>query len=96
MSEIKPNPAIDRFNSDEEISRLRARVEELEKERDQARAFVVWAVTEGVWGNNDLDGKDIEDKAEELGLIRLEPIRPGDKPLLDESHWFYFTWKEES
>jgi hypothetical protein len=38
--------------------------------------FFKWAMETGAWGGYDLDGCDIQDKAEALGLLDKEPYDP--------------------
>lgn len=54
------------------IDELRAENAQLSAQIEQLRScakFVIWAMNEGPWEGGDLDGSEIQDKAESLGLI---------------------------
>jgi hypothetical protein len=40
------------------------------------KEFLRWAMREGPWEGNDLDGASVQDKAQALGLIVREPYDP--------------------
>lgn len=40
------------------------------------KEFFRWAMQNGPWGGNDLDGADVQERALKLGLIVREPYDP--------------------
>lgn len=73
----------------------------LEKERDQLRKFVAKVVGEWSWGHN-VDGGDVQDLAEELGLIVKLPHDPkcSDEDCPCEAmgcdHLYWLAWSEQA
>lgn len=48
---------------------------------DKMAEFIRWAIREGCWDGRDLEGSDIHDKAEELGLlvkVKYDPAAHGE------------------
>lgn len=78
---------------------LRAKLDAVEAERDRLRKFVEWAVSESAFSGYGLDGGDVQDKAEELGLL----VEIGYDDVLDEGagaeygiedgdSWYMLAW----
>ena len=49
--------------------RMLARIEQLEKERDELRDAIAAIVTDSVWVGRDLDGADVQEMLEKRGLL---------------------------
>ena len=64
------------------------RVQELEEELAKLREFVTYVLQEGSWQGCDIDGGDAQDKAEQLGLIELRPIKEEDSIDGETEHYF--------
>ena len=62
-------------------------IEELETENERLREFVSYIMV-GVWENYIMDGEDIENEAERLGLIELRPIDSKDSIFGEIEHYF--------
>jgi len=52
------------------------------------REFVDYILQEGSWQGCDIDGGDAQDKAEQLGLIELRPIKEEDSIDGEKEHYF--------
>lgn len=56
----------------------------LEAENARLKEFLRWAMREGPWRGNDLDGGSVQTKAEALGLIVKVPYHPDKHGPTDE------------
>ena len=52
------------------------------------REFVDYILQEGSWQGCDIEGGDAQDKAEQLGLIELRPIKEEDSIDGEKEHYF--------
>lgn len=89
-----------RTESAAEVSRLTARVEELEKERDRLRQFVGQFSGIGEWAWSwEFDGGDVQAEAERLGLIVEGDHDPEtcdeDCPCDGSGRVYWLAWSEE-
>lgn len=82
-----------------DLAKAETRIRELEAAQgtgEAAAKFVRWAMREGAWDGSGLDGGEIQDKAEELGLIVRVPYDPekhGESEFDVEAgdDWFVFA-----
>jgi len=58
---------------------MTADLDRLRAENATLKTFARWAVQESAFAGCDLQGEEVQDKAEELGLIRAEPYDGGVK-----------------
>jgi hypothetical protein len=63
----------------------------IRSELKRLRKFVDFILQESAWEGCDVDGGDAQDKAEELGLIELRPIKEEDSIDGEKEHYFT-TW----
>ena len=75
-----------------EISQLRARVAELEAERDNHRR-VLEKMIEPVWDGCDVDGGDFQDALESAGILVVVPASEEIRAEYDCEEMFQFAWK---
>ncbi len=67
-------------------------------EIERLRDFVAWALREGAWSGGDLNGGDIQDIAEQNGLIRKVPYDPdahgpNDVDAEPGDDWYVLAWE---
>jgi hypothetical protein len=65
----------------------------LETERDKAREFVAFCITDGSFQGLDIDGGDAQDKAQELGLIIEVPADEEFRAEYDSDTMFVLAWR---
>lgn len=69
---------------------LQTPIKMLEAENERLREFASFVMA-GVWENYVMDGGDMEDKAEALGLLELRTIDPEDS-IDGETEHYFLVW----
>ena len=85
-----------------EYDALKKRITVLESERDRLRKFVEFVLITEAWdadyeeyiepGQMELDGVDLQEKAENLGLIEKRPAPQSFRDEWGSDEWYQFVW----
>jgi len=67
----------------------------LHKENKRLRAFAEFVICVYCWGCSETDCGDIQEKAEELGLIELREVSPEDS-IDGEDELYFLTWEPKA
>ena len=66
-----------------ENMKLCKRIDRLNAENEKLSEFAEFVISQECWGHFTVDGGDIQEKAESLGLIYLDSVTPADVESID-------------